>query len=173
MQGFAVFGTAIGEFAITWSGRGVVGVEWPRAAGTGGRRRPGAVETPPPPQIAAAIDGMVALLRGEARDLSAVILDMDGAPPLHRQVWALARTIPPGETRTYGEIAIALGDRLLAREVGQALGRNPFPIIVPCHRVLAAGGRIGGFSAPGGIDAKRRVLAIESVLAKREPGLFD
>jgi methylated-DNA-[protein]-cysteine S-methyltransferase len=91
---------------------------------------------------------------------------------LRRRIWEIARTIAPGETRSYGDIAAELGDPLLAREVGQAMGANPAPIIVPCHRVLAAGGKIGGFSAHGGIATKRRLLAIESALASGEPDLF-
>ena len=85
----------------------------------------------------------------------------------------MARSIPPGQTLTYGEIADRLGDRRPAREVGQALGRNPFPIVVPCHRVLAADGRTGGFSAPGGVETKLRMLAIERAQPGGAPALFD
>jgi methylated-DNA-[protein]-cysteine S-methyltransferase len=119
-----------------------------------------------------AIDGITTLLRGEATDLSGVALDMERVPPFNRQVYEVARTIPPGATLSYGEIAARLGDPSLARDVGQALGQNPFAIIVPCHRVLAAGGKIGGFSANGGIMTKRRMLAIESVHASDGLPLF-
>ena len=101
------------------------------------------------------------MLGGEARDLSAIALDMERVPPFHRRVYAVARTIPPGATLSYGEIAARLGDRGAARDVGEAMGQNPFPVIVPCHRVVAAGGRVGGFSATGGVTTKLRLLEIE------------
>jgi methylated-DNA-[protein]-cysteine S-methyltransferase len=100
-------------------------------------------------------------LSGESPDLSFVQIDLNNIPALDRRVYELARTIPPGETLTYGQIATRLGDPLLARDVGQALARNPFPIVVPCHRVVAAGGKLGGFSARGGVATKQRLLAIE------------
>ena len=108
-----------------------------------------------------AIEGIVALLTGEARDLSDVPLDLDEVPEFHCKVYDVARTIKPGTTLWYGEIAARLGEPDAARAVGQALGRNPIPIIVPCHRVLAADGATGGFSAPGGTATKLRLLAIE------------
>jgi methylated-DNA-[protein]-cysteine S-methyltransferase len=123
----------------------------------------------PPPSVQAAIDGIVALLCGEARDLSQIALDMGGVPEFDRRVYEMARTIAPGETLSYGDLATRLGDPAAAREVGQALGRNPFPVIVPCHRVVAAAGRLGGFSAPGGAATKRRLLAIESAHAPSLP----
>jgi methylated-DNA-[protein]-cysteine S-methyltransferase len=112
--------------------------------------------------VLAAIEGIVALLDGQAHDLSTVVLDMDRVPEFHRRVYQITRTIAPGATLSYGDIAIRLGNAALARNVGQALGRNPFPIIVPCHRVVAAGGKLGGFSARGGTAMKRRLLAIEA-----------
>ena len=114
----------------------------------------------------------IALLRGEAIDLSAVPLNMAGVPEFERRVYEIARTIPPGRTLTYGEIATRLGDKSLARDVGQALGQNPFPIIVPCHRVLAAGGRTGGFSGGGGVATKLKLLSIERA-QPNGPTLFD
>ena len=120
-----------------------------------------------------AIEGIISLLRGEGRDLSAIALDMDGLPSFDRRVYEVARTIAPGATLSYGEISARLGARDLAREVGQALGRNPFPIIVPCHRVLAAGGKAGGFSANGGITTKLRLLTIERARTSDTPTLFD
>jgi methylated-DNA-[protein]-cysteine S-methyltransferase len=104
--------------------------------------------------------------------LNDVTIDTDGLPELNRKVYVIARTIPPGSTLTYGEIAERLGDKLLAREVGQALGQNPIPLIVPCHRVLAAGGKTGGFSAPGGVVSKLRLLTIEGA-QPNGPTLFD
>jgi len=115
----------------------------------------------PPPEIARAIELMSQLLSGAEADLSGVRLDMQRVPPFEQRVYEVARTIPKGQTLTYGQIATRLGDPALARDVGQALARNPFPIVVPCHRVLAAGGKLGGFSAAGGVATKQRLLSIE------------
>ena len=177
-HGFALFDTAIGRCGIAWGGRGVVGVQLPEAREIETRARlllrfPGAREAPPPPDVRRAIGGIVALLRGEPSDLSAVALDMDCVPPFHRRVYEVARTIPPGATLSYGDVAARLGEPGAARAVGQALGRNPFAIVVPCHRVLAAGGEVGGFSANGGITTKLRLLALEGALANGTLPLFD
>ena len=146
----------------------MVDIELPAAREPVTRRRllravPDARETAPPPEIQQAIDAIAAVLSGlsPAPDLSGITLDMHGIPSFDRQVYELARGIPPGSTRTYGALATQLGDRALARDVGQALGKNPFPIVVPCHRVVAADGRSGGFSAPGGRQTKLRLLALE------------
>jgi len=175
---FALFETALGHCAIAWGGHGITGVQLPEA--TEGqtrarmrRRFPGAQEGAPPLEVAEAIDSIVALLAGQAHDLSAVRFDMSGTPAFDRSVYAIARGIAPGFTLTYGQIAARLGDPGLARAVGQALGRNPFAIVVPCHRVLAADGRIGGFSANGGPATKRRLLSIEGARRGDEPELFD
>jgi methylated-DNA-[protein]-cysteine S-methyltransferase len=136
------------------------------------RRFPDAQEVAPLPAVQRAIDGIVALLRGEPSDLSDVTIDVDKVPEFNRKVYDIARSIPPGATLTYGEIAERLGDKLLARDVGQALGQNPIPLIVPCHRVLAAGGKTGGFSAPGGVISKLRLLTIEGA-QPNGPTLFD
>jgi len=175
---FALFETAIGTCGIAWGGRGLVGVQLPEpsAAETRARmrrRHPGARETSPPPDVRRAIDAITAHLRGDATDLSGIGLDMDGVPDFHRRVYEVARAIPSGATLSYGEIAARIGEPSAAREVGQALGRNPFPIVVPCHRVLAAGGKTGGFSAPGGVATKLRLLAIEGARANGIPTLFD
>jgi methylated-DNA-[protein]-cysteine S-methyltransferase len=163
---FALFDTVIGRCAIVWSARGIAGVCFPEGSEQATRNRllrrhPSAREVLPPRDVQDAIDDIVALLAGEKRDLHHLRLDMVGLSDLQRRVYEIARTIPAGATLTYGEIAERLGDRLLAREVGEALGHNPFPIVVPCHRVLAAGGKLGGFSAPGGARTKLRLLAIE------------
>jgi methylated-DNA-[protein]-cysteine S-methyltransferase len=164
--GFTLFDTAIGRCGVAWSDRGLVGVQLPEEADTATRERmlqrfPAAAERPPPPQVRLAIDSIVALLQGEPSDLSAIALDMEDVAPFHRRVYEVARTIAPGKTLAYGEVAARLGAARAARAVGQALGHNPFPIVVPCHRVVAAGGKIGGFSAHGGTATKRRMLAIE------------
>ncbi len=176
--GFTLFDTEIGHCGIAWGERGVTGVQLPESSEARTRARllqrcPDACELPPPPEVQRAIDGIVALLRGERVDLSEVPLDMDRVNELERRVYDIARTIAAGATLTYGEIAVRLGDRGLARAVGQALGRNPFPIIVPCHRVLAAGGKAGGFSANGGLTTKLRLLSIERARTSDAPTLFD
>jgi methylated-DNA-[protein]-cysteine S-methyltransferase len=177
-HGFALFDTDIGPCGIAWGARGVTGVQLPEASEARTRARlvrryPHAREAPPPADVRRVIDGIVALLRGEASDLSAAALDMDGLPEFDRRVYEVARDIAPGATLSYGEIAARLGERGLARDVGQALGRNPFPLIVPCHRVLAAGGKAGGFSANGGVTTKLRLLTIERARTSDAPTLFD
>ena len=174
---FALFASAVGHCGIAWGDDGIVGVSLPEGneAATRARMRrrfAPATEAPPPPQVQEAIDGIVALLRGEASDLSGIRLDVREVAPFQRRVYEVARTIPPGATMSYGEIANQLGDPGAARSVGHALGTNPFTIVVPCHRVLAAGGKMGGFSAYGGVDTKVRLLAIEGALSNA-PGLFD
>jgi methylated-DNA-[protein]-cysteine S-methyltransferase len=173
---FALFDTAIGRCAIAWSERGIVGVLLPEGDDAALRtrllrRHPGAREATPCDAAARAMDGMVALTGGEHRDLSGVVVDLGDMQEFERRVYAVARTIKPGATLTYGAIATQLGEPD-ARRIGAAMGRNPCPIIVPCHRVVAAGGKTGGFSAPGGAATKRRLLAIEGVPAE-QPTLFD
>jgi methylated-DNA-[protein]-cysteine S-methyltransferase len=164
--GFALFETSIGSCGITWSERGIRGLQLPETDPLATRRTltsrfPGAVEAVPPPNVQRGIDAIVLLMRGDRADLNFVQLDLDGVPAFHQRVYDVARTIPAGATLTYGDIAKRLGDAGSARAVGQALGRNPIPVIVPCHRVTAAGGRTGGFSAPGGAATKLKLLAIE------------
>lgn len=176
-QNFALFGTAIGCCGIVWNARGLIGVQLPERdeAATRARvrkRYPSASEATPPSSVQNAIDGMAALLRGEPRDLTNVVIDNDGTPEFNAMVYAITRKIPPGKTMTYGEIAERLGDKSLAREVGTALGQNPCPIVMPCHRVLAAGGKSGGFSASGGVVTKLRLLSIENA-QPGGPTLFD
>jgi len=178
-KSFAIFETAIGACGIAWGERGIAAVQLPEASAQKTRARisrrfPDAREAPPPPEVRRAIDGIVSLLRGEASDLSAVALDMQDLPPFNRRVYEVARAIPPGATLSYGEIAAKLGEpREAARDVGQALGQNPIPIIVPCHRVLAANGKPGGFSASGGVTTKLRLLTIERAKISDEPALFE
>jgi methylated-DNA-[protein]-cysteine S-methyltransferase len=176
--GFALFDTAIGRCGIAWGERGVVGVQLPESSEARTRARlrrrlPDVLETPPPAAVQRAIEGIVALLEGERRDLADVALDMADVPAFERGVYEVARTIAPGATLTYGEIAARLGVQGDARAVGEALGQNPFPIVVPCHRVLAAHGRTGGFSANGGIATKLRLLSIERARTSSAPMLFE
>lgn len=158
------FDTALGRCGLVWSERGIVASLLPDASPARlVRRHPSARPTAElPAHIAEAVEGIRALLAGEARDLGHVVLDERGIPEFRRQVHALTRAIPPGQTRTYGEIAAALGQPGAARAVGRAEGDNPFPPIVPCHRVMGAGGEPTGFSAPGGVETKRRLLLIEA-----------
>jgi methylated-DNA-[protein]-cysteine S-methyltransferase len=169
MSTFALFDTPIGRCGIAWEPDGtIVGVQLPEARVADTRERlrarfDGARAGAPPAAVEHAIDRMVASLRGEGDDLVEIPLDLDRLAPFSRKVYEVVRTIPPGETMSYGEVAEAVGAPGAARAVGQALGRNPYAIIVPCHRVLAAGGRTGGFSATGGVSTKLRMLAIEGV----------
>jgi methylated-DNA-[protein]-cysteine S-methyltransferase len=167
---FELFETAIGRCAIMWGPAGIVGLALPERDEQTLRARLRREHTPAgaeavPADVHAAIAGIRALIGGEARDLSEVTLDMSRIPDFDRRVYVETRSIPPGDTVTYGEIADRLGDRGLSRAVGQALGRNPFPIVVPCHRVIAADGKPGGFSAPGGVTTKQRLLEIEGARA--------
>jgi methylated-DNA-[protein]-cysteine S-methyltransferase len=163
---FALFDTAIGQCGIVWNARGVAGVQLPASSERATRNRisrryPSARESAAPPDIEHVMQRLVALLAGEPSDLSDVEIDTADTPDFNRRVYEIARQIPAGATLTYGQIAARLGDRSLAREVGEALGQNPIPIIVPCHRVLAADGKAGGFSGPGGVRTKLRLLEIE------------
>lgn len=174
---YAVFDTAIGFAGLAWNEVGLVACHLPEreqdTARTGLQKRlPGAVESGVPDALEATMAGIQALMRGEKVDLSSAALDLSRTPEFHARVYDIARAIPTGETLTYGEIAVRLGDRLLARDVGQALGKNPWPIIVPCHRVTAAGGKPGGFSARGGVGAKLKLLAIEGAKAAAQADLF-
>ena len=178
-NGFAIFDTAIGRCGIAWNERGIVAAGLPEADDDKLRARllrrcAGATEQAPPPEVQRAIDGIVALTARGTADLSAVALDMDGVPPFNRQIYEITRSIPPGSTITYGEIAARLGGGPeLARDVGTAMGQNPFPPIVPCHRVVAANRKAGGFSARGGVKTKLRLLAIEGAEVEGTLPLFE
>ena len=166
---YALFDTSLGTCAIAWGERGIVRTFLPEPSAETARVRllrrvPGAREIEPSDGVRRAIAEIRRLFAGEPVDLTWVVLDDEAVPELHRRVYAAARAIPPGATLTYGEIARRLGDVTLARQVGEALSRNPFPIVVPCHRVLAAGGRTGGFSARGGTETKMQLLRIEGAV---------
>lgn len=164
--GYALFDTAVGRCALAWGAAGLRAVQLPeqdddatvvrllRASGP-------CIATRPPPAAASAIQGIQALLQGQKLDLREVTLDMAQVSDFHQRVYAITRAIPPGQVRTYGDIAEQLGSKGLARAVGQALGLNPFAPVVPCHRVMGAGFQSGGFSATGGKATKLRMLQIE------------
>lgn len=177
-QQFALFETRIGLCGIAWSERGINGVQLPMGGEEKLRARikqryGAASEAIPNVLVEHAIARIVNLLAGEPDDLKDIALDLDGVPEFNRGVYDIARAVPPGQTTTYGEIAKRLGGVQLSRDVGQALGHNPCPIVVPCHRVLAAGGKPGGFSANGGVVTKLKMLEIEGALVNHTPSLFD
>jgi methylated-DNA-[protein]-cysteine S-methyltransferase len=173
-RGYALFDTLIGRCAVAWGPDALCLLQLPgaREADTRARvleRLPDAREAPPPAFVQEAMTAISSLLCGAPVDLSRLTLDMSGVPPFHRLVYEQARQIPAGQTLTYGELAQRVGSAGSARAVGQALGRNPFAIVVPCHRVFAAGGKLGGFSATGGTTTKLRLLALESPRAAASP----
>ena len=173
-----IFETPIGPCGLVWSEAGIVGAALPEASAEAtrarlARRYPEAIEQAPDSAIAAVIARIRALLEGGKDDLADVPLDWSQVPTFDRGVLDICRAIPPGETLTYGDIARRLGDLALSRGVGQALGRNPFPIIVPCHRVLGSDGKTGGFSGGSGVETKLKMLTIEQARTGAGPGLFD
>lgn len=175
---YCLFDTVIGRCGVAWGKHGLVAVQLPEADDARTvermlRRCPRATHAQPPPAVRDAIAAIAAMLSGAPLDLADLSLDVRDVAPFDLRVYALARSIPPGQTLTYGELAARLGDPGLARAVGQSLGRNPFAPVVPCHRVLAAGGRIGGFSAEGGAALKQRMLLAERARIGSEPSLFD
>ena len=175
---FALFDTPIGPCGLVWGARGLVGVLLPEAGAAATRavaqRHFGdAQEADAPPDVRQVMARIVGLLSGEPDSLLDIELDTSAVPEFNLRVYELSRGILPGQTLTYGEVALRLGEPHAARAVGQALGANPFPIIVPCHRVLAAGNKSGGFSAPGGARTKLRLLEIEGAPLGAGPGLFD
>lgn len=177
-RAYAIFDTAIGRCGIVWSNAGVVAVQLPEAREIDTRRRiykvhPEAREQPPPLNAGLAIEGIAAMLHGNNADLSDVILDTSGMHAFNRRVYELVRAIPRGETRTYHEIARALGASGAAHSVAQAISRNPFMIVVPCHRVLEADNYTDMISAYGGVISKRRLLSIEGGHPVASKTLFD
>ena len=176
MTGYALFDTALGCCGIAWTDRGVRAVQIPEESRELTRARlvhglDDPREASPDDGVRRAVDGIVALLDGEPDDLADVVLDDAHVADFDRRVYAATRAIPVGETATYGEIATRIGGD--PRAVGGALGRNPFPLVVPCHRVVGADGRMTGFSATGGVATKVRILALEGARVARTPTLFD
>ena len=177
-RGYSIFDTTIGRCGIAWGEHGVLCVQLPEAREIETRRRllrqyPDARELRPPLNAEIAIDGIAALLRGQPADFSDVTLDLYGVAPFNRRVYEFARTIPRGETLTFAEFAKKLGASGAAHAVGQAIGRNPYTLIVHCHRVLAAAGEADGSCMNGGVVSKRRLLSLEGAMARGGPTLFD
>jgi len=178
-SGYCLFETALGWCGIAWcesDGRpAVTALALPEAVRTMTERRvakrSGAHQPrTPPPEIAQTVERLCRHMGGEVQDFRDIAIDLEGVDPFARQVYAAAREIPAGETRTYGEIAKALNHSDAAPAVGQALAKNRIPLIIPCHRVLAAGGKAGGFSAYGGLATKAKLLAIEGAAFGRLRG---
>jgi len=168
-NGIVAFPTALGTCAVRWTAAGIASVRLPSLR-TETLPRIGDVVVPAP--VRRVIDGIVAVLDGSPTDLGFVRLDEQGIDAFRRSVYAATRTIRPGTIATYGEVARLLGDPAAARDVGAALARNPFPIVVPCHRVVAASGKLTGFSAPGGLATKRRMLELEGAPGYGQQALF-
>jgi methylated-DNA-[protein]-cysteine S-methyltransferase len=164
-EAYCLFDTAFGVCGIAWSRRGLTAVQLPEAARAATRarlERRGAHATNPPPEIVEAVDSLRAYFAGDPVEFADVAVDPSGnADRTRRKIYDVVRALRWGETATYGEVARRAGLPGGARQVGQAMAKNPLPIIIPCHRVLAAGGRIGGFSAYGGALTKERLLALE------------
>lgn len=177
-RAYTIFDTAIGRCGIAWGNAGIVGVQLPEAREIETRKRlfhlyPDAREMRPPPNVEVAIEGIAALLRAEACDFSDVTLDMSGIHAFNQRVYQIARGIPRGATFTYGDIAVRLRASGAAHAVARAIARNPFVIIVPCHRVLEAGGYADKISPHGGLISKRRLLSIEGTGCPSSKTLFD
>lgn len=167
-QGYWLFPTALGIAGVAWSHHGLLGVELPdatigkpieRLRAAAGSDTPSAA--PLPPWVEAAIEQLTGYFEGKPEDFSGIPLDVESAPPFHRKVYEATCRIGRGKVLTYGQVAALSGSPLGSRAVGQALSKNPLPILIPCHRVVASGGKPGGFSAPGGLDTKARLLALE------------
>ena len=175
---YAVFETALGFAGIAWNDAGIIRFQLPSANADATtrnllRRVPGAAPTEPPPHIADTVTAAKRYFAGEKVDFSNLTLDLAGQDDLFREIYAAARRVGYGETTTYGGLAKAIGrtDWEAARDVGQAMAKNPVALIIPCHRVLAAGGKVGGFSAPGGADTKLKLLELEGVVLEPQRSL--
>lgn len=166
---YLVFEVRGGFCGIGWSDAGVTRFHLPARSGEAVerslvRRLPGAQPGEPPPEVSEAVAAVKRYFQGATVDFSDISLDLEGQDEFFRQIYAATRRVGWGETTTYGALAKGLGaGPEAARDVGQAMAKNPIPLIIPCHRVLAAGGKVGGFSAPGGAATKIRMLEMEGV----------
>lgn len=168
-QHYCLFETAAGFCGLTWSDAGINRFQLPAATEAEARRyllrkRADAVQGQPPPDIAAAVAAIIRYFGGEKTNFAEITLDLDDQDAFFREIYAATRRVGWGETTTYGALARQLGaGPEAARDVGQAMAKNPVALIIPCHRVLAAGGKLGGFSAPGGTASKIRMLELEGI----------
>jgi methylated-DNA-[protein]-cysteine S-methyltransferase len=177
-RAYTIFDTAIGRCAIAWSDAGIAGVQLPEAREIDTRRRlfhlyPEARETRPTPNSEAAIEGMIALLHGDVADFSDIALDTRSIHGFDLRVYQITQRTLRGETLTYSDVAARLGSPSAVRSVALALARNPFVIIVPCHRVLEAGGYADRMSPHAGLISKRRLLSIEGAVSSSSKTLLD
>ena len=177
-QAFTVFATPIGDCAIAWSADGLTGVWLPASVAgalprTIARRHPDAVSAAPPAAFASLPGAIARLLAGERIGFDDVVLDFADGDRFDVRVYVAARAIPAGAVVSYGELAARVGDDATARDIGRSLARNRWPLVVPCHRIVATGAGLGGFSAPGGTTTKQRLLAIERARRGNAPDLFD
>ena len=175
--GILVFDTAIGACGLAWGDEGLTGVQLPEGDAAAAlarlrRRFPEAAEIAPPQEVEGARARIVALLAGARADLSPIRLDYRRTGAFEQRIYEIARAIPAGSTLSYGEIAARAGEPGAAQAIGQAMGRNPWPIVVPCHRVVGSNGKLGGFSARGGASTKLRILEIEGALRPDTLPLF-
>jgi methylated-DNA-[protein]-cysteine S-methyltransferase len=165
---YCLFDTAIGAVGVAWSADGITRLQLPEANRSATQHRlrgrsASTAESQPPPKIVRVIDVVQHYMAGQRIDFSGIVLDLTGVGPFHRSTYEALRRVGWGETTTYGALARQTGDPGASRAVGQAMGRNPIPVIIPCHRVLASGGKPGGFSAFGGTVTKQRLLELEGV----------
>jgi methylated-DNA-[protein]-cysteine S-methyltransferase len=176
MTQYHLFDTTLGVCGIAWGDDGITRFRLPDANRDAAEKYFANKGTPgdPPPHIAAVIAQAKRYFAGEQIDFTSIPLDLSGVEPFRRAVYEKLRTVPFGKTVTYGELAKRAGatEPQAAQEVGIAMARNPVPLIIPCHRVLAAGGKLGGFSAPGRTEAKQRMLALENVHIDKQPRLL-
>jgi methylated-DNA-[protein]-cysteine S-methyltransferase len=174
MAHYHVFDTKLGFAAIAWNDAGVTRFNLPGPKETATNRLAGATPAEPPPHIAAVVEQARRYFAGERIGFEGVGLDLSGADPFRRAIYQALRKVGFGQTVTYGELAKRVGanEPQAAQDVGVAMARNPVPLIIPCHRVLAAGGKLGGFSAPGRTETKEKMLALEGVFIGNQPRLF-
>jgi O-6-methylguanine DNA methyltransferase len=160
------FDTALGLFGLCWTERGLARVLLPdttQKAMIDRLERGGAIPGTPTRMVMSLMDRIEDYAEGRAVDFGSVPLDLTGIPDFHRRAYERLLLVEWGHTITYGDLARELGDVTLSRAVGQAMGANPMPLVIPCHRVLASNGKAGGFSAPGGTATKAKMLALEGV----------
>jgi len=171
---YHVFETALGTAAIAWNEAGVTRFNLPGPKETATNRLGGATPAEPPPHIAAVVEQARRYFAGERVGFEDIGLDLSGAEPFRCAIYQALRKVGFGETVTYGELAKSVGanEPQAAQDVGVAMARNPVPLIIPCHRVLAAGGKLGGFSAPGRTETKEKMLALEGVFIGNQPRLL-